>query len=101
MELSVTRTSMWNNEKPCDEAFAKKSIQQHNVPQKTFDAFNPEYVAHTHDMYCHDGQVQFCTTTTKWFVDFATLEDLMSFVAKYGECIVTSDNIEIYDDYRE
>jgi len=34
-------------------------------------------------------------------VEINSLEQLMEFVSKYGEIVLSNDAIEIYDDYRE
>jgi len=36
-----------------------------------------------------------------WVIDFWNLEDLADFAKKYNRLILTSNSIEIYDDYRE
>lgn len=36
-----------------------------------------------------------------WYIEIPNLEALMAFVARYEEIVLTSDYIEIYDDYRE
>jgi hypothetical protein len=38
-----------------------------------------------------------------WFVEIATLEELIAFSAKHGDLVfhAEGDTIEIYDDYRE
>lgn len=33
--------------------------------------------------------------------EFATLEELMAFVAEWGEVVLKPDEVEIYDNYRE
>jgi len=34
-------------------------------------------------------------------IEIKTLEELMAFTQKWGECVVGNGHIEIYDDYRE
>jgi len=34
-------------------------------------------------------------------IEFDTLEQLISFIAKQGNCVVSCDSITIYDDYLE
>lgn len=36
-----------------------------------------------------------------WEVEISGLPKLMEFIKKYGVIVLTSDEIEIYDDYRE
>lgn len=37
----------------------------------------------------------------RWFIVIKSLDDLMAFVDKYGEVVLSGDTIEIYDGYRE
>lgn len=37
----------------------------------------------------------------EWVISFDTLEELMLFVGKYKQLVLTEDRVEIYDDYRE
>lgn len=36
-----------------------------------------------------------------WMININSLEELMSFIDKYGQVVIDKDEIEIYDDYRE
>ncbi len=36
-----------------------------------------------------------------WFVDIASLDDLIAFTKKYGSLVFDDEKIEIYDYYRE
>jgi len=36
-----------------------------------------------------------------WFIDINTLEEFMAFQKRYGQLVLNSNTIEIYDDYRE
>jgi len=38
---------------------------------------------------------------TEAFVEINSLEELLAFVAKYGLIVLSENEIEIYDDYRE
>ena len=38
---------------------------------------------------------------TEAFVEINALEELLAFVAKYGRIVLSENEIEIYDDYRE
>lgn len=37
----------------------------------------------------------------EWIVDFQTLDELVAFAEKHQEIVLSSESIEIYDDYRE
>ena len=71
MKFKVSRTSVWDDTPPCEECHA-------------------EYFLEANESY--DKQ---------WFINFETLEELMAFVKKYGECVIRTGYIEIYDDWRE
>ena len=36
-----------------------------------------------------------------WVIRINTLENLMEFIKKYGVIVLTDEELEIYDDYRE
>lgn len=81
MEFIVTRTSLWNNERPCWEA-TPKTI--------TINKYGSEVKQNV------------------WVVNFSNLNELMKFKKKYGQLVINSylfdDSlmaIEIYDSYRE
>ena len=87
MEFIISRSSKWDNSRPCWEA----------VP-KTIS-------------YKWNGETR---EDTVWIVQFANLKELMRFRNKYGSLIIgrktfglmddeliTYDTIEIYDNYRE
>lgn len=37
----------------------------------------------------------------KWFIHIKDMNELMSFIAKYGKIVLREKSIEIYDSYRE
>ena len=85
MEFKISRTSMWNDKKPCDNAYRKKIIR---VDERGFKSFED-----------HDEI---------WVIEINTLEDLLDLKEKYGEIIVCTayenpniNELEIYDDWRE
>lgn len=113
MKFKVERTSIWNGEKPCEEAY-EGEIQCVDVRNfKTFEEFEEKFgksfldfgTNHRITKYgiARDTRYKKC-----WYVDIDTIEDLLLFKEKYGEIIIGTayeDNktpmIEIYDDYRE
>jgi predicted RNA-binding protein associated with RNAse of E/G family len=74
MRFKISRTSGWDNDPPCKEAYT--------LPEE----YNPK--DHYH----------------KWYIDINSLDELIKFVDKYGDIVVSTENdpyIEIYDTYRE
>ena len=87
MKFKITRTTSWSGpdeKRPCDEAFKDKFIETHTINKDEYGA---------------------------WFIELKTLEELISFLDKYGDfagiiidranCNRNVVEIEIYDDYRE
>lgn len=106
----VRRTSLWNDEKPCDKAFEADvmHVDRRNVddPKKI-----PAHGGTDGDLYqrgenhrVENGCIRRdLGWQRKWFV---RIDDVMEFVDKYGQCVLSRDDsgfatIEIYDDYRE
>lgn len=81
MKYIVTRTSIWGDKKPCEEAFEEEVVCT----------------------YFENGK------KVVWMIEINTLEELHEFIDKYGGSVVIEDwyfnnaykKIEIYDDYRE
>ena len=74
MRFKITRTSGWYNNPPCKEAYT--------LPEE------------------YDPRAWYQT----WYIDINSLDELIKFVDKYGEIVVSTENdpyIEIYDTYRE
>ncbi len=63
MRFKITRTSMWGNDCPCNEA-------------------------------------KWDSKKLEWFMNF-TLPKLMKFIKKHGAVVLNSNEVEIYDGYRE
>lgn len=114
MKFKVSRTSVWHEERPCEEAYIDSYIY---VDERCVD--DPSkilaYGGNT-DWWYSEGTNHrvvngcICRDFVKqgYFVDIITLDDLLLFYKKYGEIIITGLNdetniteIEIYDDYRE
>ena len=74
MRFVIRRTSDWDNKPPCKEAYV--------LPEE----YDPHAWYHT------------------WHIDINSLDELIKFVNKYGEIVVSTENdpyIEIYDTNRE
>ena len=121
MEFKISRTSLWKDKKPCDNAYRKKIIRVDERGFKSFEehdeklprdkkwlevGFNHkilpanERVDHEHIYREFNDEV--------WAIEINTLEDLLDLKEKYGEIIVKTayendsiNELEIYDDWRE
>ncbi len=113
MKFEVTRTSQYREGKPCDEAVETEVVIQDKRTFKTpeehdakfADSFGPWLSKGTnHGTWSADGKSGICRNlgTRKGFVvKIGTLKGLMAFIKKYGTVILTEDEIEIYDTYRD
>lgn len=123
MRFAVTRTSGHDREaKPCEEATRGeldywdvrtfKSPEEHDAtPWARHSKWRDRGTDHQF-VYGPGGDVAGIKRNlgprTAWFVDLASLEELVAFHEKYGELVLTNVNgndsvpgIEIYDGYRE
>ena len=107
MEFKILRTSMFSEEKPCEESFMGhytpvdertfKSPEEHDAKFR-FDKWTSRGSNHrlTNVGIARDMPQQKC-----WFVEIASIEDFVKMAKKYGELVFDGDEIEIYDTYRE
>lgn len=112
MKFVISRTS--DSGQPCKEAFSGKGIR---IDERTTDdpAKIVAYGGKTEWWYgdgknhrVENGHIKRDIEHTFWFIEIATLDDLLKFIGEYGQivigpCYYNSDyiEIEIYDDYRE
>lgn len=114
MKFSVTRTSCYNDKKPCEGAKKEKCL---HVDERTVKS--PKMLSRVmteEDWYgtgknhrVENGHIMRDMDTTAWFIELNTLEELLEFTKKHGQCIISESDwsvkdcpsIEIYDDYRE
>lgn len=93
MLFIVTRASTWDTVKPCDEAVKQVTIVQREVRIGTVQGFisvidnEPVY-----EYALRDFEV------VEWTVELNSLEELILFTVKYGDCIVNQNTIEINDE---
>ena len=87
MKFIIGRASLIGNEQPCDEAFKDKATYLSDCTAKTASKKELKEV---------------------WVVEIKSLEDLMEFIRKYEEVIISGSSfveipyrIMIYDDYVE
>ena len=121
MEFKISRTSLGNDKKPCDDAYRKKIIRIDERGFKSFEehdeklpkdkkwlerGFNHkilppnEKIGYEHIYREFDDEI--------WAIEIKTLEELLELKRKYGEIIVSTafenpsiNELEIYDDWRE
>lgn len=112
MKFRVTRASVYGDGvQPCEEA---KSGQMKVIDERGVD--DPSKIPNGEDWYARgtnhrveNGHIKRdLGFRTAWFVDIGSLKDLMAFIDKYGDVVVsrtysdgTTPEIKIYDDYIE
>ena len=112
MKFKVERTSMWNEQKPCEEAYKGQITYVQELCFKTFEEFKDKYKEDflsrgTNHRITKHGIARDFNPKDCWYIDINSLEELLKFEEKYGEIIIgtTCDGeipiIEIYDTYRE
>jgi hypothetical protein len=115
MKFRVSRTSIWSEAFPCEEAKKEPYIRidrrTSDAPEKipAFAGKDPEWwYSEGRNHRVVNGMIEREFDTEGWFIEINTLEELMAFEGKYGKVIVSrapdADNmntIEIYDGWRE
>jgi hypothetical protein len=119
VKFKVTKTSVWDHTKPCEEAKKERCSRIEIRTLASFEEFDKKYGecegAWTSKGINHcineDGYVQreFPNDVTRWFVEINTLDELLDFVDKHGGDVIISKilgetniyYLEIYDGYRE
>ena len=116
MKFTVTRTSVYGNNAPCEEA-KSGMFEQWRVRTCTERYFNKHY-AKREGLWKSKGRNHYVNSEGNicrqvedeqlWYVEFDTLIHLLEFCSTYGEVVINSSaysdrdgEIEIYDDYRE
>jgi len=95
MKFMLAQTSVIEPEQiECDEKF----LQTHTKTIERYEQIPAEKTA-----FGYAGRVLVSKEIeiTKAFVEINALEELLAFVAKYGRIVLSENEIEIYDDYRE
>lgn len=115
MKFMVTRTSVWDNDKPCDGAIKEKYIRidtRNASKPEDVPAYknSPEwwYSEGTNHRIIN-GYIARDFEDEAWFIEIFTLEELIKFKDSVGSPIILNDfiftngvlELEIYDDYRE
>ena len=113
MKFKVERTSMWNGEKPCEEAYKGQIPYVQELCFKTFEEFKDKYKEDflsrgTNHRIIKKGIARDMGYEDCWYVDINSLEELVALEKKYGNIIITRPytdskilELEIYDTYRE
>jgi hypothetical protein len=113
VEFMVSRTSLWIDVKPCEEAVKKSytKIDERPVDSPANLKIGPDRVHWYTEGFNHrveDGHIKRDFEAEAWFVEINSLEELIAFQNKYGDLVLQKsyDNpsilkIEIYDTYRE
>lgn len=107
-EFRVDRVSLYNNEQPCEEAYQKQGQWIEENSPNAYRADGLDAMKGTR--WLEEGRNHRVTPVsllrevpdTGWFIQLNSLEELIAFVAKYGEVILYPDNgLTIYDGYIE
>jgi hypothetical protein len=116
MRFRVSRTSANYDDKPCEEAVRGTYLHtdRRSSPAEAIPAYaNPtvlqrEWYGRGQNHRTEDGRAARELAHEGWFVTLPTLADLLAFIDKYGEVVVSHEpsptplyRLEIYDDYRE
>jgi hypothetical protein len=116
MEYVISRTSLWDDERPCDEAYLafKPSYQISTYSEEEYDIRFAEQEGGkwrekgSEHSVTEDGCIcRRMRDVQVWCVKIDTLDEMNAFAQKYGQIILKERNqtllrqIEIYDDYRE
>lgn len=118
MKFKVSRTSIWDDRKPCEEAVKETYTRVEVRTLGSFEEFDKKFGKIEGNWlskginHCinQQGYIQreFPNDAVGWFVEINTLDELLHFQQKYGDIILTKDynnpevlELEIYDDYRE
>lgn len=114
MKFIVSRTSMYGDDKPCDEAskmtYTRIDMRGADDPSKI-----PAYKENSSLWYDEGtnhrivkGKIMRDFEETGWFIEINSLEELLEFQKKYGDLVLQHSmwneeipEIEIYDYYRE
>ena len=118
MKFVVSRTSLWQDERPCDEAKLER-VESWHTRTCTEEVFNAKF-SKKEGLWRDSGTEHTVTKAghiTKrvedddaWVIEIKSLAGLVKFMDKYGSCIIDMESdyspsklptIEIYDDYRE
>lgn len=109
MIYTVSRTSLWNNEKPCEEAI-ERPFENWDIRKWSEERYDCEF-GERQGVWKSEGKNHKITEEgyiarqfddeISWSVEINSLEELRAFTEKYGRVIIEGSGIEIYDDYRE
>lgn len=107
MKFRVRRTSVWDDETaPCPEATRAEYREwiYWTLPPAQIVKKHPSLASTTVEKA--PGGSRSARTSTGWWIELDTLDDLLAFQARHGPLVIESagqddPTIEIYDDYRE
>lgn len=116
MKFTITRTSTYGNNKPCEEAMPYEVTYVDMRAFKTPEEFDEKFGLRagkwletgTNHRKINGYIARDIGTEKCWAIEINSLEDLMALCHKYGDLVIETNmwdketpNIEIYDDYRE
>lgn len=112
----IKRTSTYDETQPCEEAI-QRTFEYWHTRTCSEDEFNEKF-SQREGAWRSKGKNHTITDqgyitrqendVMKWSIEINTLDELHSFISKYGQIIIDNSDwsakapcIEIYDDYRE
>jgi hypothetical protein len=115
MVFEVMRTSSYrfftrSDNPPCEGAFPSTAPKWHTIPCSE-EEYNKRYSKGAGGLWREKGTNHSVTLEGHirrqegvreiWAIEISSLEQLVSFISKYGEIVMDDGCIEIYDSYRE
>lgn len=114
MKFRVSRTSLHNDEQPCEEArkelFVVVDERTVDDPSKVFPNSGVNWwYGYGENHRVENGHIKRDFPGKDWLIDISSFEKLEKFIDKHGEVVISKTTncspsglrIEIYDDYRE
>lgn len=107
MKFELTRTSVYGDAKPHDRAYSEMTpIVDHRnfkTPEEHDAKLNPPWLSRGTNHRLINGTIaRDVGMKVGWFIEINNLEDLLAFQEECGyELVLSGDEIEIYDNYRE
>jgi hypothetical protein len=110
MKFKVSRTSLFNDEKPCEGSFKEKYIRidERSINDPSKNKFMKNWYDEGNNHRVENGHIKRDFVEEGWFVEIATLLKFIQFSNNNGPIIIRKfyhnasiTEIEIYDDFRE
>jgi len=105
MKFAITRASDYNK-KPCDKAYCGEYTPVDYRSFKSFEEYEKEIGESfldvgTNHQVTDNGIQRDLDSKPCWCIDINSSEELMDFIAEYGDIIIGETVLTIYEDYVE